>query len=70
MSEYIGFDSWDDVLNHITSGKVIYYEGPFDMRPSRIECFVKNNNVRINAHKDYDPFTADSEHLKRFRRRK
>jgi hypothetical protein len=62
------FASWDDVLAHVASGKVVYYQAPMNWRPVYVvSARVKGKKIRIGAQGDSDAFTADDGHLDRFR---
>jgi hypothetical protein len=70
-SQFIGFDSWDEVLAFIGSGGWLWYQAPLDVRPSsvRVVRVYKNGKIRLDPGcSDCDPFTADKGHLSRMRR--
>jgi hypothetical protein len=64
------FATWDDVLAFARNNERIWYHAPLDTRASMV-CVVKvykNGKIRLDPNsRDADPFTADSDHIDRFR---
>lgn len=72
MSEFVGFLTWDAVIEHVEAGKPTYYQAPMNVRPTRVNVKLsERRKVRITAPvtADWDSFTADSAHLDRFKKR-
>lgn len=69
-ADFVSFDSWDQVLEHVRARKPTWYQAPMDHRPVKISVAVAGvHTVRvIPPSRDVDPFTADLGHLNRFRR--
>lgn len=71
MSQFASFASWQDVLDAARNGVRLHYHAPLDLRPTsvRVIKIYKNGKIKIDpGTRDADPFTADSDHLSRFRR--
>ena len=70
--EFVAFDTWAAVLEHVRSGAAVYYHPPLNFRPVVVKAFVRpgGKDLRVTPYdRDADPFTADEKHLDRFRRR-
>ena len=64
------FHSWDDVLNHVRTGKPISYQAPMDTRPRSVVATSRGNGRKVRVDplsRDADAFWADESHLDRFR---
>ena len=64
------FQSWEQLLDHIQAGYLLWYQAPMDYWPAQINATVrKDGQIRVMPiYTNADPFTADSGHLNRFRR--
>lgn len=69
---YSTFETWTEVIAHVTDGCTTYYQAPLDYRPVKVYAKASLNVIRITppAGSGADPFTADENHLGRFRFRK
>lgn len=65
-----GFDSWKQVREHVNAGLPTYYQAPLDSYPRRVTAYARTNGtIRVfPPTKDCDPFSANRDHLPRFRR--
>jgi len=71
VSRYKTFATWDEVLEAANASVVLFYHAPFDINPVcvRVTRIFKNKKMRIAApNRNASGFTADAEHLNRFRR--
>jgi hypothetical protein len=65
------FVSWEGLLDHVSAGYELFYQAPMDYRPARVSAVIrKDGKLRVMPHwsSDADPFTADVDHLSRFKR--
>ena len=72
-SQFVPFDTWNDVLDAARRGDQLWYQAPLNIRPAsvRVVKVFKNGSVRIDPmSRDADNFTADKGHLSRFRQRR
>lgn len=70
--DLVCFASWADVLSHVNAGHSVWYQAPLNTRPLRVRIarVFKNGKLRIDPLSNQaDNFTADAEHLDRFRKR-
>lgn len=70
MSEYEKFETWASVIAHVTRDLPIYYWPPHNSAPVRVRAALRGSMlVRVHplAGSYADPFTADADHLSRFR---
>lgn len=75
---FVGFESWSALLSYLASGETaamqprwIWYQAPLDTnaRLVRVVRVYKNGKVRLDPCSAFaDQFTADPDHLDRFRR--
>jgi hypothetical protein len=68
------FASWPDLLAHIESGAVrsegLWYHAPLDILPCSVRVELRaRGKVRVFPWSRGESFTADEDHLPRFRRR-
>lgn len=64
------FETWAEVLAHVSADRPIWYQAPLDWRPVRVECHLLRGGQRVRVvppSADVDPFTADAGHLQRFK---
>ena len=64
------FDTWQDLIAHVTAGRRVLYYAPCILPIERINVrAVAGKHVLriVPIDRDYDPFTADEGHLDRFR---
>jgi DNA-binding phage protein len=69
--EHEGFASWVDVLVYAKTHEYMLYQAPMDVHPHRVRVVkvFSNGKIRLDPmSRDADPFTADKDHLRRFRR--
>lgn len=69
MSQLEPFSDWAQLLDHVASGYSLYYH--LDDRPVRVGASIrKDGKIRVTPHWSpwADSFTADRDHLPRFRR--
>ena len=68
---FLSFVTWEQVLTHVSQDRPIWYKAPFDYQPVRVNCLRwSRKSVRVlPPGLDADPFTADADHLSRFRYR-
>ena len=64
------FTSWAQLIDHVRAGYALWYQGPIDYCPVQVVAVVrKDGQIRVTPpYADADPFTADHDHLDRFRR--
>jgi hypothetical protein len=64
------FDTWAELLDHISAGYPLWYQAPLDYRPAQVTAVMrKDGKLRVYpTYADADPFTADAVHLERFRK--
>lgn len=64
---HVPFASWNDLETHVAQGKTLYYHAPLDTapRPVLVRKRFKNGKMRLDAGEVV--FTADRDHLDRFR---
>jgi hypothetical protein len=64
------FHTWEQLVDHIKAGYLLWYQAPLDYYPAQVSAVVrKDGKVRVMPiYADADPFTADRGHLDRFRR--
>jgi hypothetical protein len=67
--KHVPFVSWNDVLSHIAQGNQLYYAAPLDREPMIVVVLksYKNGKLRLRAKFGDVTFTADRDHLDRFR---
>lgn len=70
MNAYEPFQSWDQLLDHISASYALYYHAPMDVNPVCITAILRRDG-RLHISPTFaeaDPFIADKAHLPRFRR--
>lgn len=71
LAQFEGFDTWADVLAHVSAEGSVYYHPPMNYAPVVVRAQVRAKKVRVTPYdREADPFTADEGHLSRFLRRK
>lgn len=65
---YTKFDTWANLLAHVSYGAPVHYHAPLDTHPTRvtITAFFKNGKLRVEPTSSMPTFTADETHLERF----
>lgn len=73
--EFVGFSTWQEVLDYVRSGAPVYYKAPLNYQPSYVGTSVRGNGRKVrvvpanrNSPEGADPFWADEGHLDRFRK--
>lgn len=71
LDNFTGFTSWAHLLDAVGAGYTLYYQAPMDYRPSVVQVTLRRDGkLRVTpVFTDADPFTADTAHLTRFRKR-
>ncbi len=72
MASFTNYSEWHDVLEDARAGKMLYYQAPMDTYPHAVSVVkvYKNGSVRIDPLSNQaDKFTANYQHLLRFRKR-
>ncbi len=78
MPKLIKFNTWQEVLDHVSAQKPVWYQAPLDPEPTKLSYTTPDyygvrlgakNTVRIRPpHRSGDAFAADKDHLHRFLR--
>ena len=70
MRTFTTFASWAELLAFLKLREVVGYHAPLDISPVYVRAKAfKNGKVRVYVNSaDADNFTADEDHLSRFRR--
>jgi hypothetical protein len=63
------FQTWAELLDHVSAGHKLYYHAPMDYRPVFVTAKTRRDGkVRVYPiYSNADSFTADIAHLDRFR---
>jgi hypothetical protein len=72
----VRFNSWPELLTHVRAGRAVWYRAPLDNNACLVRAVARpmGRTVRVRSFSGgrgrvapFDPFTADSAHLERFR---
>ena len=69
--EFESFADWAQLIDHVRAGYRLWYHAPMDIAPVRVGAVVRARDAKLRVTPIYsnaDPFTADTDHLSRFRR--
>jgi hypothetical protein len=70
MRQFLSFASWEHLQQYIAGGYPVYYQAPLDALPVRVSTAIRRDG-RIRVYPIFasaDAFTANIDHLPRFRR--